>query len=224
MPEPSGRRTSITTRSGWNRRGGLDRLGDRARLGDDLEARAGGRASRRGPGGRPRGRRRPATVNGRACGRSVVLGDRHSIGPRLGSVDRDRASRHPGSLSTSSVAPSPVGPGAHVGEALMADRRADRHVEAVAIVARPRGAGCHRRRSRSAPTTRDAAEWRATLLSASLTMPSRCAVTSAGGSQSGPSRDELDVDHRVVPELVDQRGQPVDRATGRPAAPAAGRR
>ena len=50
---------------------------------------------------------------------------------------------------------------------------------------------------------------------ASLTMPSRCAVVVGSGSASDRPGMQLDVDHRVVAELLDDRGEP--RHQGRPA-------
>ena len=94
-----------------------------------------------------------------------------------------------------------------------------RDVESVPVVARPRGC---RLPSGSAdvvdPRSRVASEWRTTLLSASFTIPSRCAVTSAGRFQPTASRTQLDVDHRVVPELLGQRGQARRRATAPPSS------
>ena len=75
----------MTTRSGWNRRAIVDRLGDRAGLGDDLEPRPPVEHRRPGPGGRPRGRRRPGASDGR-LGPSVMAW--RSPRRRSGSVGR----------------------------------------------------------------------------------------------------------------------------------------
>ena len=51
--------------------------------------------------------------------------------------------------------------------------------------------------------------------SASFTTARRCAVVVASGSTSDRSGVQLDIDHRVVAELLDDRGEP--RHQGRPA-------
>ena len=186
MPDPSGSRTSITTRSGWKRRACVDAPRRRCRPRRRPGSPGAGRASRRGPGGRPRGRRRPGGAATSAGRRSVMRRAPRSVWWPVGRVsgsDRRPSSRRV-ALRWSIVAPMRAArdracwPGP--------DGRASRD----------------RRRIEPAPVVLDGElagpsvvvepddrprcpEWRATLLSASLTMPSRWRWRRVGLASSG---------------------------------------
>ena len=186
IPEPSGSRTSITTRSGWKRRAASIASATVPGLGDDLEL-------------RPAVEQRDEAL----ADDLVVVDDQQRQWPR--SLPRscvatpllERRSLRPADGRGSSC---PVGVAgdvhgradgrharAHVGEALVAERRRP-------SPGRTRGR-CPRRRGPARPfggcstktVARLAPEWRATLLSASLTTPRRCAGRGSGRAPSSTS-------------------------------------
>ena len=139
----------MITMSGWWRRAWAIASADGAGLGDDLEPGRAGRAARRGPGGRPRGRRRRAGGRaGRPSRGRESLVPRSSVGVPATSGRSPSRERHddrvpaPGALSMSSRPPMASRRGAHVGEPMMRRRRGCRRDRS-----RRR-----RRRSRGLPT------------------------------------------------------------------------